>query len=111
METKKFNNSFNRINHSLNNIRKMYNNLFLVPEDQGLPIMDRTMPIDQINDTLAYSIQNHLVVRMQLDLKKSIVEIDGYIQITRSGRLCLTDPKTGLTQLLEDQQIRSIALI
>ncbi|ARW19973.1 hypothetical protein S100892_01401 [Pediococcus pentosaceus] len=69
MENKKFNNSFNRINHSLNNIRKMYNNLFLVPEDQGLPIMDRTMPIDQINDTLAYSIQNHLVVRMQLDLK------------------------------------------
>jgi hypothetical protein len=111
MENRKINNPFNRINHSINNIRKIYNNLFLVPEDQGLPIVDRSMPIDQINDTLAYSIQNRVVARMQINLKKSVVEIDGHVHITRSGRLCITDPKTGLTQLLEDQQIRSITII
>lgn len=110
MENKKIN-PFNQIQRSINRIRKSYNNLFLVPSDQGKTMADRSMPMDQINDTIAFAIQNHSVVKMQINLKVSVVEITGYIKITRSGRLCITDPSSDLTQILEDQQFRSIEIL
>lgn len=110
MENRKIN-PFIQIQRSFNRIRKSYNNLFLVPSDQGKTMADRSMAMNQINDTIAFAIQNHAIVKMQLNLQVSVVEITGYIEFTRSGRLCIIDPDSDLTQTLEDQQFRSIELV
>jgi hypothetical protein len=104
-------NPLQQISHSFKNIRKLYNNLFLVPEDQEQVLADTPMMMDQVSDTIAFAIQNHALVRMQINLKKSVIEIDGHLSITRSGRLCITEKGSDLTQTLEDETIRSIDLI
>lgn len=99
-------------NFSLAAIRSTYESLFVVPEDRGLNIVDQAVSLTQINDTIAFAIQNQVPVQMQINLTASrVVELRGHLLLNRSGRLCIQDQNSNTTQTLEDAEIRSIALI
>lgn len=99
---------FKRISTSLAKIHDSYEKLFNVPEDREQILADRPMPEYQILDVISYAIDNHLPVKIQLNIRQNILEATGYLHQNDSGALRLVNPKSGLTHMLNIETIRSI---